>query len=72
MLFYIPTHWGGTKKEGHKMTTSEYREWMSNQNNVRNCEECPENRDFNSGINGNVLPCGQYNCWVAVACKGGR
>jgi hypothetical protein len=35
---------------------------MFNENNIMNCNECPENQDFDSWEN--KLPCGQQNCWV--------
>lgn len=45
----------------------EYREFMYDKKNIRNCRECPENNGERD-LEGLRLPCGQYNCWVAVHC----
>lgn len=39
-----------------------YVEFMYNPENEHNCNECPENKGFDSWEG--KLPCGQQNCWV--------
>ena len=48
-----------------------YLNFMYDPDNVRNCDECPEN---NGIVNwqGENLPCGQFHCWVAVHCNQGE
>ena len=46
----------------------EYRDFMYNPENVRNCKQCPANQgcdDFQ-----HRLPCGQWHCWVELHCGG--
>ena len=50
-------------KVKHKL----YVEFMCNPNNSHKCENCPENRNFDSWEG--KLPCGQQNCWVDCHCK---
>lgn len=45
-----------------KKEREEYCDFMFNENNIMNCNECPENQDFDSWEN--KLPCGHQNCWV--------
>lgn len=45
-----------------KREKEEYSQFMYNEKNYMNCDECPENQDFDSWEN--KLPCGQQNCWV--------
>lgn len=40
---------------------------MFNKDNIRNCENCPENREMSDWQN--RLPCGQQNCWVDIHCR---
>ena len=51
-----------------KTTTQDERKayirFMSNEDNICNCAECPERE---SG-NGCGLPCGQQHCWVSITC----
>lgn len=49
-------------KKGRIMS---YNEFMYNEENIYNCECCPENKNFNS----RRFPCGQQNCWVKVHCE---
>lgn len=51
------------------MNTQEYIGFMFNKANIRNCGECPENREMKSADNENRYPCGQYNCWVDIHCR---
>lgn len=51
---------------GREMKFGDYLGFMYNENNIRNCSQCPENRDWDSG---NALPCGEYNCWVRLHCR---
>lgn len=48
------------------MTDKEYIEFMYNEDNEYNCDNCPENHNFSSW--GDNLPCGQQNCWVTCHC----
>lgn len=43
-----------------KREREEYAKFMYNEKNYMNCDECPENQDFDSWEN--KLPCGQQNC----------
>ena len=45
-----------------KKERKEYCDFMFNENNIMNCNQCPENKDFDSWES--KLPCGQQNCWV--------
>ena len=49
------------------MANKEYIEFMYNKDNICKCEGCPENYGFKPGAD-DKLPCGQYNCWVAIHC----
>jgi hypothetical protein len=40
----------------------EYTDFMYNEDNVDNCENCPAN----DGFTGEVKPCGQFRCWVLM------
>ena len=46
----------------------EYVKFMYNPDNYYNCKQCPENRNAPAGCNFNILPCGQYHCWVGLHC----
>lgn len=62
---------GKTGRNEEIMTEKEreaYLGFMYNKANTRNCKECPESRGFTPGADGNILPCGQYHCWVSVHC----
>ena len=57
-----------------KMTKDEkrikdYCAFMYNPENIGNCAECPENRDFVQGSGYICGPCGQQNCYVDVHCN---
>ena len=54
----------GWVTEGTAKRLDDYKEFMYNPDNSHNCEKCPENRHFSSG-----LPCGQHSCWVDCHCK---
>lgn len=55
------------------MTEKEYREFLYNPDNIFNCVECPDDKGMSDREWGeNRLPCGQYHCWVAIHCKGGK
>jgi hypothetical protein len=43
----------------------DYIEFMCNEENEYNCDECPENKGCANCFN----PCGQQNCWVTCHCK---
>ena len=40
---------------------------MYNPENEYNCDECPENKDFDDWEG--KYPCGQQNCWVTCHCR---
>lgn len=44
-----------------------YVEFMYNPENEFNCDECPENKDFDDWEG--KYPCGQQNCWVTCHCR---
>ena len=46
----------------------EYIRFMSEPSNVHKCGGCPENRGFDDWQD--MLPCGQWRCWVALHCAG--
>lgn len=48
----------------------EYLKFMTDPENIGNCDECPENQDFDAWQN--RKPCGQQNCWVACHVKAMR
>ena len=54
---------------GKEIEVNDYIDFMYNEKNIGHCSQCPENRDCGNGPNGNVLPCGQYNCWVRLHCR---
>lgn len=41
-----------------------YLDFMYNEDNIHNCECCPENRGFSDWQR--RYPCGQSKCWVEV------
>ena len=49
------------------MKPEEYIDFMCNEENIRNCAECPENHGCDSWQD--RLPCGQWHCWVAITVK---
>lgn len=60
-------------KRGIKMAMTEkqireYVDFMYNKDNIRNCECCPENRNFDDWQD--RYPCGQWRCWVYIHCRG--
>lgn len=55
------------KKDEFEKERQKYIAFMSNPDNIMNCEGCPEKQD-----NPNwemPLPCSQQNCWVELHCK---
>lgn len=44
-----------------------YVEFMYNPENEYNCDECPENKDFDDWEG--KYPCGQQNCLVTCHCR---
>ena len=57
----IHTSQGGVYMESKE--AREYKEFMFNEENSMNCENCPENHGFSAWPE-NRLPCGQFHCWV--------
>ena len=49
---------------GVSFTQNEYIKFMYSENNIGNCEHCPEN----NGGKG-LQPCNQPNCWVSCHCN---
>lgn len=52
-----------------KIEINNYKAFMYDKNNIHKCSGCPENKEMSNDASGNRLPCGQYNCWVAIHCK---
>lgn len=50
-----------------KKKEKKYVEFMYNPENEYNCDECPENKDFDDWEG--KYPCGQQNCWVTCHCR---
>lgn len=50
------------------MTVAEYRAHMMNPENAHKCTGCPENEGRGNSERC-VLPCGQYNCEIAIAAR---
>lgn len=50
---------------GITMPRSEYEAYMFNRDNIRKCENCPQNRGMAS-VQNNYRQCGQQNCWIAI------
>lgn len=48
------------------ITVEEYLKFMTNEDNLYNCKNCPENVNANERTNSYVQPCGQQCCWVAA------
>ena len=44
---------------------NQYKEFMETPCNSYNCKNCPANEGRNHSIE-QVLPCGQFNCWVDI------
>lgn len=56
----------GTKKSpASEAYRKAYCDFMYNENNVGNCEECPHGSET---WNQYGRPCGQQHCWVAAHC----
>ena len=53
---------------GEIITVEEYKNFMYNKNNIKNCSCCPDNSGFDKGYD-DKLPCGQYTCCVYQHCK---
>ena len=51
------------------MKENERIAYLTNPDNIRKCEGCPENRGCENGNPDYKLPCGQQNCWVRLTCK---
>ena len=47
-------------------TESEIMDFLHDEDNILNCEECPYNRGFDDFQH--RLPCGQYHCWIDLHC----
>lgn len=45
-----------------------YLAFMRDPSNRRKCSQCPANEQAQPGPQANVLPCGQYHCWVDCHC----
>lgn len=51
-----------------EITYDEKKQFMFDERNVLNCENCPYNIGAKDYSPDRKHPCGQQNCWVAVAC----
>ena len=57
------------RKEVSIMTPEEKKkviEFLYDEKNIQECENCPYNDGFDSSASGNRFPCGQYRCWVEI------
>ena len=52
-----------------ELTKKQYQEFMFNEENYKNCENCPENHGFIEGSGRIAGPCGQQICWVECHCN---
>lgn len=59
--------WYVLSKQDNERYLKLYRKFMYNEGNYWKCAECPENIGAYSSFE-YLLPCGQYNCWVACHC----
>lgn len=46
-----------------------YNDFMYNNSNEYNCDNCPANESDEYQIRDGQLPCRQYNCWVTCSCN---
>ena len=60
--------WDALAKQDKDKYVHLYRRFMYNEGNYMNCNECPENVGAYSSFE-YLLPCNQYNCWVACHCN---
>lgn len=56
------------KEEKRREEIQKYLDFLYDEKNIGQCKNCPENKEFSRGDDGNVLPCGQYHCWMSVHC----
>lgn len=61
--------WDELAKRDRDEYLKQYRQFMYNEQNYMNCNNCPENIDEVSPPFEYRLKCGQYNCWVACHCN---
>ena len=47
----------------------DYRNFMYDENNIGNCDNCPENVGRYNHEYIRQYPCGQQHCWVEEYCK---
>ena len=47
------------------MTNDDIINFLYNEENIHNCDECPYNEDMENYS----YPCGQQSCWVQVHCE---
>lgn len=64
----IKQEWDELAKRDRDEYLKQYRKFMYNEGNYWKCEECPENIGAYSSFE-YLLPCGQYNCWLADETK---
>ena len=60
--------WDELAKRDKEEYLKQYRRFMYNEHNYKQCAECPENIEAYSSFE-YLLPCNQYNCWVACHCN---
>lgn len=67
MYFYPMLGWVNEERlsESDIIAAEKWKEFVSNPENVCNCDICPQNEGFSSWP-GNQLPCGQFRCWVSL------
>lgn len=50
-------------------TVRKVQEFLYNEDNIKNCSECPMNFGMEEGSSRIAGPCGQQNCWVEIHCN---
>lgn len=60
--------WDALAKQDKDKYLRLYRKFMYNEHNYKQCAKCPENIEAYSSFE-YLLPCGQFNCWVACHCN---
>lgn len=60
--------WYALAKQDKDKYLQLYRKFMYNEHNYKQCAKCPENIGAYSSFE-YLLPCSQYNCWVACHCN---
>ena len=62
--------WEKLSRENYDEYISEYKYFMFDAANIKNCEHCPQNQG-GDGFQ-HRLPCGQWLCWVEMSLARGK